>query len=464
MTFLGRLQAGDELRDWIGRHPAKAGTLAGWYQQGCGLVAAVVAVPLVIRLLPPGDAGLWFAFQSMLAVIQLTDFGFSLVLSRQVSFSMAAQGMLDETGADFLIMRPGWEGVSDIYALTCRIFRWVCLLGFMLLAILYHFVLPLGKMLEHRDVETAISWYVMGLSTLLLVQAKPHQALLDGMARIYLTRMLSGSQFLLSGFGVVVVLMSGGRLIHMACAVFSIAILNYAAVRWCVHRIVGHRLVPPVRLPKVSLVKCWRVATPLGLLSLSAFMVSSVQVPLVGFLVGPAAVPAYYLAQRIGAVLNQACLQFVFPQLPLFTQEIGARQYLNAARRMSRSLAGVSVSILLVNVVFYAGSPRMVEWWVGPGRYLAGVSLIVMVMDFCLMHCATIWGHFVLASGFNPFLWATLISGGLNLGLCLLLGRSFGVQGIVWASLIAGLCTNYWYNPMKGWQLLYSLRRTGRGT
>lgn len=449
---------------WIDRHPARAGTLAGWYQQASGLVAAALAIPLVIRLLPPSESGLWFFFQSMLGILQLTDFGFTLVLSRQIAFSLTARDPEAGTNTDFLDVRPGWAGISDVYMLTRRIFRWLCGFGFVVSAGLYHAVFPLGRMIEHRNTETLASWYILGLSALLLVQTKPHQALLDGMAKVYLTRMLMGTQQLLSGFGVVAVLMGGGRFVHMSLVVFATAVLYYAATRGCVRWTTGHRLPQPLPLPRNLLFKFLRVSMPLGTLSLSAYMTLSVQVPLVGFLLGSAAVPAYYLAQRVGFVLNQACLQFIYPQLPLFTREIGARRYCEAAHRMRQALLLAGILVVAINVVFYVASPALADWWVGSTRYLAGIPMIVLAMDFCLMHCATVWGHFVLASGSNPFLWSTLISGLLNVGLCLLWGRSFGLLGIASASLAAGLCTNYWYNTRKGWQLLRWLKHSGAAT
>ncbi len=445
---------------WIDRHPARAGTLAGWYQQACGLVAAVVAVPLVIRLLPPGEAGLWFFFQSVLGILQLTDFGFTLVLSRQIAFSLAARSPLTGTNTDFLDLRPGWEGISDVYTLTRRIFRWICGIGFIVIAVLYHAVIPAGRILEHRTPETALSWYVLGLSTLLVIQAKPHQALLDGMAKVYLTRMLTGTQQLLSGLGVVAVLLIDGRFIHMALAVLGTALLYYLGTRWCVHHVAGRHLERPMPIPRNHRVKFLRVAAPLGILSLSAFMVLSVQVPLIGFLLGAAAVPAFYLAQRLGTVLNQTCLQFMFPQLPLFTQQIGARQYADAAHRMRRSLALTGVLVAMVNLLFYVASPTLVNWWVGPGRYLTGMPLLVLALDFAMMNFAGGWGAFVLARGRNPFVMSTLLSGAINLTLCLTLGSQLGLLGFAMATLLAGLLTNYWFVPLQGIRLLKELNRS----
>jgi O-antigen/teichoic acid export membrane protein len=452
-----------DVLNWIDRHPARAGTLAGWYQQVCGLIAAVVAVPLVIRLLPPGEAGLWFFFQSILGILQLTDFGFTLVLSRQIAFSITARNPTTDANTDFLDIRPGWDGISDVYTLTRRIFRWICGIGLTVMAVLYHAVIPAGRILEHRTTETAVSWYVLGLSTLLIIQAKPHQALLDGMAKVYLTRMLTGTQQLLSGLGVVAVLMSGGRFIHMALAVLATAVLSYLGTRWCVHRVASLRLTRPMPISRNHLVKFLRVAAPLGILSLSAFMVMSVQVPLVGFILGSAAVPAYYLAQRIASVLNLVCLQFMLPQLPLFTQEIGARRFAEATHRMRQTLTLTTVLFIAANIAFYAASPTLADWWVGPGRYLYGLPLLILAIDSCLMNSTGAWGSFVLARGNNPFVWSTLLSGLLTVSLCLALGQRFGLLGITTASLLAGLCTNYWFVPFRGLRLLGNMKHRMSG-
>src|SRR5438477_4475427 len=200
------------LRNWIEAHPARAGTLAGWYQQGCGALAALIAVPLVIKNLGPSDAGLWFSFQSMLAIINLTDFGLSFVVSRQVAYSLRAIGERAEDCPDFLPTRIGWAGVSDVYEVSRKMFRWVSLLGLVVLVILYHIILPLGKLLPASTIDMALAWYLLGMATVLSLQTKPHQALLEGLARFYLTRFVAGTYQLAAGFGAVGVLLAGGKL------------------------------------------------------------------------------------------------------------------------------------------------------------------------------------------------------------------------------------------------------------
>src|SRR5881396_273211 len=140
---------------WVQEHPARAGTLAGWYQQGCGALAALIVMPLVIRGLASESAGLWFCFQNMLAIINLTDFGLSFVVARQISYSLHVGTGLAQERSDFIPTRGGWQGVSDVYYASCALFRRVGLAALAILILLYHLVLPLGKLLIHADGETA---------------------------------------------------------------------------------------------------------------------------------------------------------------------------------------------------------------------------------------------------------------------------------------------------------------------
>ncbi len=451
------------IAEWMHAHRGKSGTLAGWYQQGCGLIGALVAVPLIVRLLPANESGVWFAFLSILAVLQLTDFGFSLVLSRQVAFSLGTRDPETAREADFIVLPPGAQGAADAYAICRRIFRWLSIIGAVLLAAIYHLALPMGQTASAVGGTATWTWYMMGATALLQVQAKPHQALLDGMGRVYLTRLIQGTAQLLAGVSVIVVLLAGGGLLHMAVAVLLCWTANYAALKRFVA--LQGRLPMPSRVRAADVSRRFvRIALPLGVLSGSAFIVLSIQVPLVAFLLGPAAVPAYYLAQRIGSVLNQACLQPLFPQLPLFTHELAAGRFDGACRRFRHSLACVSLLTVGANTAFLLWSPLLVDRWIGPGRYLAAPALYVLAADMCLRTLTGIWGQFVLASGRNPFVLSTFIAGCLTLATACLLGPPLGLLGIALAALVAGLCTNYWFCPLQGIKLWRSLVVRARET
>jgi len=417
------------LRDWVKDHPARAGTLAGWYQQGCGVVAALVVVPLVMKLLTKEDAGLWFCFQNLLAIINLTDFGLTFALSRQVSYSMHARSGASEPSSDFIATREGWLGLSDIYRASRLLFWRVGLIAIVLLIALYEAILPFGKLLSHATSETHIAWYLLGVATLLSLQAKPDLAVIEGLAKIHLSRFLTGSIQLLIGAGVISALLFGGRLIAMASVVAALAFVQYAVARHLARRLTSGRLQPAGELPPGLVRRLLKVAAPMGILNVSSFCVSSIQVPLLGFLLGPQVVPGFFLAQRIGQMLNQAVMQVVFPQLPLFTREVALRDGLAAKLRLRRTVAAVTFLAILANFVFYFFSPVFVRFWVGS---------------------AVVWAQFVLAGGSNPFVLSTVLSGIMNLLLNWILVPRFSVLGAAISGLITGLAINYWFVIYRG--------------
>jgi O-antigen/teichoic acid export membrane protein len=447
-----------KLRNWIVDHQVRAGALAGWYQQACGAVAALVAIPLVIKNLGSSDAGLWFSFQSILAIITLTDFGLSFVISRQVAYSLTATTENFTGDSDFIPHCLGWTGVGEVYEASRRLFRWVSFGGLLILVFLYHVVLPLGKLLPAVTADTTIAWYLLGAATLVSLQAKPHQAVLEGLAKLYVTRFLSGTFQLASGFGAVAVLLWGGGLKEMALVVSIASACNYAVIRWLVKWQVGPRLPPVSQLPEGLLRQFLRISAPMGILNLSAFCVSSIQVPLIGSLLGPKVVPAFYLAQRIGQVLNQAVTQLVQPQLPLFTQDLAAGNTQGARQRMKETIVWVTGLAVAVNAFFFLFSPVLAQLWVGPSHYVTRPVLLLMSIDYLILSAAVVWGLFVLASGTNPFVFSTVMAGILNVGLCAAVVPTVGMIGVPMATLIAGLCTNYWYVVYRGILCLRTLR------
>jgi hypothetical protein len=127
------------------------------YQQACAAVAALVVVPLVIKGLPEAEAGLWFSFQGLLLFVNLADFGLSFVVAWQVSYTLRARPgqVLERT--DFITTRSGWAGVSDVYAANCRLFQWVALAGVAVIVLIYHLIVPLGRLLPSATSSTMLA-------------------------------------------------------------------------------------------------------------------------------------------------------------------------------------------------------------------------------------------------------------------------------------------------------------------
>ena len=433
--------------------------MAGWLQQGAGILVTFFSLRCLMRTsaLLEEEVGLWLAIQTSLAIIGLTDFGIGIVLGRQAAFTIKRTASSPSPHGDFLPTSPGWDGLSELYHATQKLFAWLFVIAILILATVYHLVLPLGKLAPLLGNSTMITWYLAGFGAIFSLQSKLYQGFLDGLGYVYLSRLIGGLGQIVLGGGIILTLTWSPGLMELGLVALATGLIQSQVMKFALFRIAAGRLNPKAREKKLALKGVLKVAVPLGMVSVAAYLVNSIQVPMVAAMLGAVYVAPFFLAQRINQVLTMAATQLLYPQLPLFTQDVSGGKQKTAHHRMSRTLIMFTGAVLVGNLVFLLASPTLVTWWVGPGKYPATSILILMSIDSVIMCSAAAWGHFVIASGNNPFVISTILNGTGNILFCLVLSPFCGLLGIPLASLISGLLTNYWYNPLKGVQLLKCL-------
>ncbi len=447
-----------QILNWSQSHPARAAVLAGWYLQGCSIFGAVVAIPFILRLLGRSDAGLWFSLQGFLTMLGLADFGFSLAISRQAAYSLK----LTETNRaapapDLIETRPGWPGVSELYASSRVIFWRVTAIAGIALILLYHAVLPHTKLIETHTLQTALIWYALGASILLNLQTRLSQSFLDGIGFMFLERLISGSYALLWNIASVIALLIAPGILGMSLAVLGASLLQFVAMHLALSRFAARQMDFKMPASKPLISRLWKVALPFGFVNSGVYLIGTIQIPLLGSILGPAAVAPYYLAARISQTLGAAVQQVTVTQSPLFTQQIAATDINGAKFRMSRTICIGMLLYLMASLFLYFGSPPLVKMWVGSGQYVGRDVLLLVTVNFLVAGLSVVPGHFVLASGSNPFALMTLVQGILTVLGVIFLCPIIGIAGVPFSSLIAGLFTNYWYYPFRAWHVWHDL-------
>jgi O-antigen/teichoic acid export membrane protein len=447
---------------WLKNHPARAATLAGWYQQGCAIFGSIIAIPVVLKLLGKHDAGLWFSFQGFLLMIGLADFGFSMAISRQAAHSLRFdKDKYIARAPDLIETRPGWLGVSDLYASSRLIFWRLTIIAGVGLIVLHEAVLPFTRLMEGRSIQFAFVWYALGLSTLLTFQTRLSQSFLDGIGYMFLGRFIAGNYQLLWNLAAVAALLLAPGLLGMALAVLAASVLQLFAMHFALKKVAGNHIDFSLPASKPLIHRLWKVALPFGFVNSGSYLVGAVQVPLLGSILGPAAVAPYYLAARISQTLGAAVLQLTTSHLPIFTQQCASGDMIGAKRRMEHTFWFGVFAHLAGALFLYFASPKIVDLWVGPGQYVGAFVLLLFSLNFFLGGASVVPAHFVLAAGSNPFPLTTLLHGVLTVIGVLVFCPIIGVAGVPLSSLVAGLCTNYWYVSFKGWQTWRDLARAG---
>jgi O-antigen/teichoic acid export membrane protein len=75
--------------------------------------------------------------------------------------------------------------------------------------------------------------------------------------------------------------------------------------------------------------------------------------------------------------------------------------------------------------------------------YLQDPALAVLTLDFVVLGISSFAAQIILATGHNPFLLSTLLTGLMALCLSIVLTPHLGLLGLTLAPLLAGICFNY---------------------
>jgi O-antigen/teichoic acid export membrane protein len=445
------------LIQFLNKHPARAGTLAGWFQQGCGMMVALLLIPVVTRFLSPQEAGIWFAFQGLVTMIGLLDLGFGFAISRQVAFTL---GATETTLAkdDFLPLAHGWTGVAQLFRLSRTLYRWLAIAATGLGIILFEVFSRFGNLVPEGTPGVRMCWYSMTAASCLLILSAGHSAFLNGIGAVYQTRFLAGLYQLAAGAGAAFAVWAGWGLPAMGVS-FAVCAVAYLIVIGFVR----HAYTSPMREAAQiapapgSLGRLARAALPVGGVNVFGSLVYTVQSPMLGFLLGPEKVAPFYLAQKIAMACNMLAMQTILPQLPFFTKLLGSGDIEDARDNMKAMIARTTVLVMAAAALFYFFSPVAARVLLHREEYIDNYTLFLMSSDLLLLGSSVIWGHYVLASGRNPFVFSTVLTGLMSVILTLALAPVIGMPALPAATLIAGILFNYRVNFYEGTRLMKRL-------
>ena len=423
--------------------------MAGWFQQATSVGTGLLLVPLILNFFPLAESGLWFGFQGMVAMVGLLDFGIGAVVARQAAHIRG--GGTAKGGDDFLDFGPGNRALRSLSDHAAWIYRVTACLLLLAGVVIFEVVVPRTRFLEGITIDPRPVWYIMLLVPLSVLMANRAASLLVGTGHLFIARFLLALFFIAQGAGVALAAWLTRDLRVMALVSAAVSAIYGMAVRFSCRRLMGsvfHAEAVPVDPRRIRGI--FKVALPMGVVSVSSFLFASVQVPLVGALLGPAVVAPFYLAQRIGQAGMTAVLQMFQPQLPRFTCMISGNSFHSAWGMVRRNLLIGYPATFLVAAAFVIASPWVAAVLAKGKEFPSQTTLMLMGLDYAICTCAVIGNQFVIASGRNPFAIPTLVAGGLNVVLLFFLVPAWGIAGVPVTSLVAGTIAAHWFGF---WQL-----------
>ena len=445
-----------------------------WGFNGLRLASGIVLLPLLLRLLPENDLGMYYVFLSITAMGPVVDFGFSQAIGRFVSYAMGGATELKAfgvaTGEPRNNAGPNYRLIWELLHTTRTLYRYLCLAALVLLGVWGSYLVGLKV---HESASPAVTWWAWAITLLGLtfeIYAGWWNSFLLCMNRVTTSARIGvlayGVRLLIS----CVLLVMGCGLLSVPIASFAGSLLNRGLCRRRCLRLLGPPPAAQALSARSLLGILWPNSWRLGVHLLGGYLRSGANTAICVAAFGLAATAEYGLSIQVMQIATAMAAVWTFVKWPLVGQ-LRARQDFEALRRVLwRPYWLQTLTFLALGLVTILWGPTFLRL-IGSNKMLLTTNWMVMIGVAAFLEMQfTFWATVITTENRLPYLWPTLATNvcSLLLSLVLVYVAGLGVGGLILGPLLTGIVFNYWFWPLEGAKgiktgLLQFLFAPGRG-
>jgi len=422
-----------------------------WIFNGIRLVSGVVLLPLVLRELSTADLGMYYVLLSLVALAPMIDFGFGPTVGRFVTYAMGGAETLHSQG----VPTPGKTGIPNYDLLwqllhTTRVlYRYLALAVLVIMGIWGTYLVELGISETTSTLITWLAWAITLASTVFDIYWNWWTTYLFGLnevraaARIGVLAM--SAKLVMSA----ALLLSGAGLMSVPIATLFSSALQRGLARWaCLARLKG-QAPPAVFDVRKQLRILWPNTWRLGVQCVSGYLTINANTAICLAVFGLAANARYGLSiQVMGIALGMASV-WTSTKFPMIGQCYARHDYAQVRRVLWPRVWLQTITFLLLAGGVVCFGPTLLRWF-GSGKEMLPTPWLLALMLYSFLDMQfSLWGTLIATGNRLTYLWPTVATNVLSLGLSLALVHftRLGLGALVLGPLLAGVLFNYWYWP-----------------
>jgi O-antigen/teichoic acid export membrane protein len=421
---------------------------------GLRLTSALLLLPLLLDSLPTNEMGMYFAFLNLLALLPIVDFGFSPSLGRYVSYAIGGTNILEPGGrsATRAGAVPSSELLWQLLFTTQHLFRYVALSALIVVGGVGTWTVNLRVDETSAPLVTWLAWAVALSAAVLEVYWGWWNVFLRGMNYVLEATRIGAVCYAIRLVLACSLLLLGAGLLALPLAGIASSILQQ---RWSRNRCLLHLPAPPAHLrsrgPSLFGV-LWPSSWRIGLHHLAGYLVTHANGIICLKVFDLSTNAAYGLSLQISMMIQGMASVWTQVKWPIVGQYLARGDYTSVRRVLwKRWWLQILTFLALGLTAFLLASPFL--RWSGSGKELLSSYLFGFLLCNAFFESQfTFWTTLLFMGNRTPFLWPTMISNVISLGLVLLLIHTFawGVAALVLAPLLTGCAFGYWYWPSQG--------------
>jgi hypothetical protein len=331
-------------------------TIMTWMSYSTKALALFGLLPLILKLLSPGDIVLWYLFSTIISLQSLADFGFRQTFSRIISYAFAGASDIGTFSSD----TPAEQGVeagpnmsllNQIVSMMNYLYRRLTVVLLILMGTFgtWSMMKPIKEASNQK--EAWISWAIVLVVSCISFYGKLYMNFLEGLFKIALVRRVEAITSIGTIVTSIIVLFTFPSLLNLIIANQAWAlIVMFRDWYLCVN--VDNGIYKTVSAPqsfcKETFLKIWKPAWRSGISGLMSNGLTNLTGLVYAQLGNTSAVASYLLALRIINQIKEVSMAPFYSKLPLLA-------ILRVKNDMSSLLRVIMRGMFLSHVTFIAG-------------------------------------------------------------------------------------------------------------
>ena len=419
------------------------------------IAASAILLPIILRVLPSQDVGIWAIFSTISALIFLIDFGFNSSFSRNVTYVLSGVQSLQKEG-----FPSDHKGLAINYNLLkglLKAMRWFYsrvsfILLLLLLTVGTYYINIILKNYEGDKSQIFIAWILFCLINTYNLYTLYYDALLEGMGLIKASKqitilgnliyLLIGSLLVWKGFGLIALVLA---------QLLSVIVIRVLAYRMFFTKQMIEKLANIVEYPRKAVINAISPnAFKYGITSLGGFMIQKSSVFIGSMFIALSAIASFGITKQLFDIIIAVANITLVTYLPQITN---LRIEGDNKRIKEIFLKGILIS----NIVYLIAGLSLII--LGPiilsfiGSNTELVSLRVMMAMFISSFIglnAGISGAVISTRNEIPFMKPSIYSGIATVILLIAIFKftNLGLFGMALAPGVIDLCYQGWKWPL----------------
>ena len=427
-----------------------------WTLNGFRLASGLLLLPLLIRVLPKPDFGMYYVFLSLVALLPIIDCGFSVSIARYISYAM---GGATDLVAEGLIAKqtpapPNFGLLWRLLGTTRKLFRYLSVLTFLVLGLGGTYAVNLRVQETSSPQLTWLAWGVTLFSAILEIYSGWWNIFLRGMNEVLLSARISvlaqGVKILLAA---ILLLMGAGLLALPLAGLASSLLQRQLARQKCLRRLGSPPVPSHSAWVEASLLPIlWPTSWRTGLQFFSTYLATNANAIICAKIFGLAANAEYGLTIQITSIIQGTAMVWTSVKWPLVGQYRAQNESIKLQKVLWPRYWLQAGTFLILGVAAFLLGPALLRWQGANKEMLPPILFaLVLLNSFFELHFS-FWTTLLSMGNRIPSLWPTVATNILSLTLvfALLHFTSLGLGALVLSPFIAGCLFNYWYWLLPG--------------